>query len=345
MKELLEIEHLKVKFRSYAGEVHAVRDVSLSVKEGEIVAIVGESGCGKSVTAKSVMGLINCPPGEIDSNSHILYDGDDILKFSEKEWEEYRGGKCAMVFQDALASLNPTLTVGKQIAENLTIHGIASGKQAERQALNLLKQVGISQAEKRIRQYPHQFSGGMRQRVMIAIALACNPKLLIADEPTTSLDVTIQAQILDLICSLQRQNGMSVVLITHDLGIVAGFADRVFVMYSGEVIEEGSVQEIFYQTRHPYTKALLDVAPRIDKQTRRMLPATAGSPPDLIVSIKGCPFAPRCRYCMQICTERVPQRFVFSQTHSCSCWMHHEYAPSFGPAGERDDIDIKRGIR
>ena len=201
-----------------------------------------------------------------------------------------------MVFQDALASLNPTLTVGKQIAENLAIHGIASGKQAERQALNLLKQVGISQAEKRIRQYPHQFSGGMRQRVMIAIALACNPKLLIADEPTTSLDVTIQAQILDLICSLQRQNGMSVVLITHDLGIVAGFADRVFVMYSGEVIEEGSVQEIFYQTRHPYTKALLDVAPRIDKQTRRMLPATAGSPPDLIVSIKGCPFAPRCRY-------------------------------------------------
>ena len=246
MEKLLEVKNLRVSYHTYAGEVQSVRGVSFDVEKGEAVAIVGESGCGKSVTSKAIMGLIQTPPGEIKEGSEIYYNGKDVLKFSEKEWSEYRGGEASIIFQDALTSLNPTMTAGKQIAENLIIHRGMSKTEALKEAVQMLKLVGIPNPEKRVNQYPHEFSGGMRQRVMIAIALACNPKLLIADEPTTALDVTIQAQIIELIKDLQEKLGTSVIIITHDLGVVADIAKRIVVMYSGKIIEKGLCNEVFY---------------------------------------------------------------------------------------------------
>lgn len=294
MDDLLKIEDLKISYYTYAGEVQSVRGVSFSVRKGETLAIVGESGCGKSVTAKSIMGLIQVPPGEIKEGSKILLKGKNLLEQSEKEWESYRGARCAMVFQDALTALNPTMRIGKQIAENITNHQKAGKDEVKKRVLEMLRLVGIADAKGCVKKYPHELSGGMRQRVMIATALAGNPEILIADEPTTALDVTIQAQIMDLLAEIQQKLGMTVILITHDLGVVANSADRVVVMYSGKVVETGTCTEIFEKHKHPYTWALLKAAPDMELGSKQKLVAIEGTPPDLILPPKGCPFAERC---------------------------------------------------
>lgn len=327
MEKLLEVKNLRVSYHTYAGEVQSVRGINFSVYPGETVALVGESGCGKSVTAKSLVGLLSTPPAEIKEGSEILYSGENILKYSKKQWSEYRGGECAMVFQDALAALNPTMTVGWQIGENLQIHKGLTKKQAQEQAISMLEQVGIPNARERAKQYPHEFSGGMRQRVMIAIALACSPKLLIADEPTTALDVTLQAQILELLRSLQQKMGTSIILITHDLGVVADVADRIIVMYSGKIVEQGNCRDIFYYPHHPYTRALLSAVPRIDSERKKKLTTIAGTPPDLLVPPKGCPFSTRCEHCMNICASKMPPVYQFEEGHTSACWLHHPKAP------------------
>lgn len=326
MGKLLEVEDLRVSFHSYAGKVEAVRGVSFQVMEGECIAIVGESGCGKSVTARTIMGLTECPPGEISTESRILFLGKDITKYGKKEMEAYRGEDCAIVFQDALAALNPTITVGHQIEEKLKIHGMHDRKKTYEETLRLLAQVGIPNPEKRYKQYPHEFSGGMRQRVMIAIALACSPKLLIADEPTTALDVTIQADILELLQKLQKETGMSVIMITHDLGIVAGLAERIVVMYAGKVVESGSSYDVFYSTKHPYTRALLRSVPRLDLDVQEKLNFIEGAPPSMINPPAGCAFAGRCPHCMEICRAKEPPCYGFEDGHTASCWLYHEYA-------------------
>ncbi len=327
MDKLLEVKDLKVSYHTYAGEVQSVRGVSFDVNEGEAVAIVGESGCGKSVTSKSIMGLIKTPPGEIKKGSEILYKGRNILDFTQKEWSEYRGNEVSIIFQDALASLNPTMTVGKQIVENLMMHRSMSKKEAFEEAVRLLKLVGIPNAEERVNQYPHEYSGGMRQRAMIAIAYACQPNLLIADEPTTALDVTIQAQIMDLIKDLQKKMNTAVILITHDLGVVANIASRIVVMYSGKIVERGFRDDIFYRPKHPYTCALLKAVPRLDLSNKQKLASIEGTPPDLISPPKGCPFCTRCEYCMDICCEQAPMTTHFEDGHEAACWLHHPLAP------------------
>ena len=327
MEDLLTVKNLKVSFHTYAGEVKAVRGVSFSLKKGEALALVGESGCGKSVTAKAVMGLIKAPQGEVLAGSGIFYGGRNILTYSKKEWQAYRGGECAIVFQDALAALNPTMRVGRQIAENLMIHRDMDRKEADRQAVELLRMAGIPEPEKRVRQYPHQFSGGMRQRVMIAIAFACDPKILICDEPTTALDVTIQGQIMSMIKRLQKERDTSVILITHDLGVVAGMAQQIAVMYCGMIVERGTTQDVFYHPRHPYTWALIRSVPRIDAEDGGELESIPGVPPDLLSPPAGCPFCTRCRYCMDICREQMPDETDFGNGHTAACWLHHEMAP------------------
>lgn len=328
--KLLEVSHLSVSFHTYAGEVQAVRDVSFDVQKGETLAIVGESGCGKSVTAKALMGLIAEPPGEIKKGSQVRFDGSDILTFDEDAWSDFRGGQAAMIFQDALAALNPTLTVGRQIAENLIIHKKLTKARAMEKAVDILSMVGIPQPDQRVKQYPHEFSGGMRQRVMIGIAIACQPRLLIADEPTTALDVTIQAQILELLDSLKKQSGTSVVLITHDLGIVAGYADRIVVMYGGKIVESGASRDIFYHPRHPYTWALLGAVPRLDTNEKKKLYAIEGMPPDLTDPPLGCPFSTRCGYCMGACVKAMPPKTSFGGAHEFRCWLSHPDADRSG---------------
>lgn len=323
MNNLIEVKNLCVSYQTYAGEVKSVRGVNFTVEKGETLAIVGESGCGKTVTAKTIMGLIQSP-GIVKEGSEIIYAGKNLIGQSEKEWESYRGGECAMIFQDALAALNPTMSVGKQIAENLIIHKKMNKKDAMKKAVEILGKVGIPEPEKRIKQYPHEFSGGMRQRVMIAIALACSPKLLIADEPTTALDVTIQAQILELLKELQKELKTSIILITHDLGVVADMADHIAVMYSGKIVEKGRGRDIFYHPRHPYTWSLLNAVPRLDGDRKKNLVSIEGTPPDLLLPIKGCAFAERCPYCMNICTRQEPPVFQFDEEHKASCWLHHE---------------------
>lgn len=326
MEKILEVKNLRVSYHTYAGEVQSVRGISFDVEKGEALAIVGESGCGKSVTSRAIMSIIE-KPGEIKKDSKIIYKGENILEFDKKQLQNYRGGECAMIFQDALTSLNPTMKVGKQIAENLIIHrGMGKG-QAMDEAVKMLKLVGIPTPETRVNQYPHEFSGGMRQRVMIAIALACSPKLLIADEPTTALDVTIQAQIIELIKDLQQKIGSSVVIITHDLGVVADIADRVVVIYAGQIVEKGRTEEIFYNPKHPYTWALLNAVPRLDLENKQELYTIKGTPPDLIAPPKGCGFAQRCKYCMKICLEQQPETFTFEDGHEASCWLNHPDVP------------------
>ncbi len=326
MENILEVKDLRVSYHTYAGEVQSVRGVSFNVERGEALAIVGESGCGKSVTVRAVMGLIKGPTGEVKPGSSILYNGEEILNYNKKQWSAYRGAEAAIIFQDALTALNPTMTVGKQIAENLIIHKNLNKQEALAEATEMLRVVGIPEPEKRVKQYPHEFSGGMRQRVMIAIAFACDPKLLIADEPTTALDVTIQAQILDVISDLQKQHGTSVILITHDLGVVANIAKHIVVMYSGMIIEKGLCEEIFYQPKHPYTWSLLNAVPRLDLENKQDLVAIEGTPPDLIAPPKGCPFSTRCKYCMNICNERMPEFTSFGGEHKAACWLHHPMA-------------------
>ncbi len=325
-KRLLEVRDLYVSFDTYGGEVKAVRGVSFDVHKGECVAIVGESGSGKSVTAQSLMRLIPMPPGRIVSGS-IHFDGKEITRLSEREMQRVRGWEMGMIFQDPMTSLNPTMTIDRQIAEGLIKHQNVSPRQARARAIEMLERVGIPHPAERVRAYPHQFSGGMRQRVMIAIALACSPKLLIADEPTTSLDVTIQAQILEVMKRLKRELDTAIILITHDLGVVAGMADRVVVMYAGQVVEQGTVDEIFYRPQHPYTWGLLRSVPRLDDEERRELASIPGTPPDLFAPPKGCGFAARCAYAMKVCKLHQPEQTRLSEQHVVHCWLRHPLAP------------------
>lgn len=323
MSELLKVENLKVSFHTYSGEVQAVRGISFEMNEGETLAIVGESGSGKTVTSKAIMGLIKTPPGEIKSESKILFDGMDILEFNKKQWQDYRGKCAGMIFQDPMTSLNPTMKIGEQIEEGIILHENISKSEAKAKAIEMLKKVNIPNPEERINQYPHEFSGGMRQRVVIAIALACNPKLLIADEPTTALDVTVQAQILNLLKDIQKNNKTSIIMITHDLGVVAGIAQQIAVMYAGKIVEMGTVKEIFDNPQHPYTFALLNAVPRLNVENKSNLHVIPGTPPDLISPPNGCGFATRCKYCMKICRDIPPEYIQISGTHKAMCWLHH----------------------
>ncbi|HEU0002715.1 MAG TPA: ABC transporter ATP-binding protein [Ktedonobacteraceae bacterium] len=318
---LLEVQDLKTYFKVKAGRVRAVNGVSFAVKPGEKVGVVGESGCGKSVTALSIMRLLPQPAGEYAGGS-VLFDDQDLLDVSEKEMRKIRGAKIGMIFQDPMTCLNPTMPIGKQIGEALRIHLKLDKDEAQKRAISLLDQVGIPAATERINSYPHQFSGGMRQRVMIAIALACNPKLLIADEPTTALDVTVQAQILELINGVCSEFGTAVILITHDLGVVAGMTDRVIVMYAGKVMETATTDELFANPVHPYTLGLLASVPRLDEQRHSQLKTIEGSPPDLVKPPTGCPFMPRCAFARAICrTMPSLDPVAGTSSHLKACWV------------------------
>ncbi len=327
MKEyILEIKDLKTRFYTDEGIVKAVNGVSYGMEEGEILGVVGESGCGKSVHALSIMRLIPDPPGKIE-NGELLFYGRDLLDLSDNEMRDIRGAQIAMVFQDPMTSLNPVYTVGNQIMEALKIHQGMDDKQARERAAELLSMVGIPDAKQRVNDYPHQFSGGMRQRAMIAMALSCNPILLIADEPTTALDVTIQAQIVDLVKRLQENLGMAVMWITHDLGIIAEIAHKVNVMYAGYIVERGGVRDIFKHTRHPYTIGLLGSLPRLDEAPGTKLASIPGLPPDLLALPSGCPFAARCIYAIDQCKEEMPQlERVDGSDHIVACWRWEEIA-------------------
>jgi oligopeptide transport system ATP-binding protein len=329
MEKLLDVKNLHVSFDTYGGEVKAVRGVNFDLKKGETLAIVGESGSGKSVTTKALMHLIPKPPGRI-KEGEILFEGKDIANISEKEMQKIRGKEMAMIFQDPMTSLNPTMKVGNQIMEGLIKHQKMSKSQARTRVVELLELVGIPDPETRLKQYPHQFSGGMRQRVVVAIALACNPKLLIADEPTTALDVTIQAQILELMKDIQKKTDSATIFITHDLGVVANVADRVAVMYAGKIVEIGTVDDIFYNPKHPYTWGLLGSMPSLDSDDEQLY-AIPGSPPDLLDPPKGDAFAARNEYAMQIDLEQEPPMFKVSDTHYAATWLLHENAPKVEP--------------
>ncbi len=330
---LLDVKDLKVSFMTYAGEVQAVRGVSFDVKQGEALAIVGESGCGKSVTAKSLMQLNPSPPAQIMGGS-IHLDGVDILALDDKQMQSVRGQLVSMIFQDPMTSLNPTMLIGKQLVEGIRRHQKIGKEAAEKKAIELLSLVQVPNPERRVKQYPFEFSGGMRQRVMIAMAMACEPKLLIADEPTTALDVTIQAQIIDLMKDIQGKTGTSIILITHDLGVVANLAQRIVVMYAGEIVETGASDEIFYNPKHPYTWGLLECIPRLDQERNQVLKPILGTPPDLISPRKGCGFAARCPYCMRICKEQNPSITTISDTQSVRCWLQHPQAEGLRPVWE-----------
>jgi oligopeptide/dipeptide ABC transporter ATP-binding protein len=326
---LLKVDNLHVDFQTYGGVVQAVRGVSFDVHAGQTLAIVGESGCGKSVTVQSLMGLIPMPPGRIHQGSATLR-GKDILASKFIDGDDIRGREISMIFQDPMTSLNPTMNIGSQIAETLEVHRGYSKTQAFNRAIQLLDMSKIPEAAKRAKQYPFEFSGGMLQRAMIAMAIACEPAILIADEPTTALDVTIQAQILDLLGDLQKETGMAIILITHDLGVVARMADDVLVMYAGEVVEKGSVDDIFYRSGHPYTQGLRLAMPSnrqvsTDEDEQTLL-AIAGSPPDLFNPPKGCAYHPRCPYAMRVCAERTPPVEALGTGHHTQCWLHHEQA-------------------
>jgi oligopeptide transport system ATP-binding protein len=320
-ENLLEVQDLKLYFKVKAGYVRAVDGVSFSVKSGEKLGVVGESGCGKSVTALSIMRLVSQPPGEFAGGS-VIFEEQDLLELPESAMRKIRGRKISMIFQDPMTCLNPTMPVGKQISEGLKIHLKLSNEQAQQRAIALLEQVGIPDAATRVHAYPHQFSGGMRQRVMIAIALACNPKLLIADEPTTALDVTVQAQILELISGVSQEFGTAVIIITHDLGVVAGMTDRVVVMYGGKVMETATTDELFANPRHPYTLGLLSSVPRVDEQRHAELRTIEGAPPDLLKPPPGCPFMPRCAFARAICRSMPPLDVVAGNAqHRKACWV------------------------
>ena len=321
-ERLLDVRNLAVEFDTYGGTVQAVRGVSFGVGQGETLAIVGESGCGKSVTVQSVMGLIPMPPGRITAGEALLR-GHNILGNPFVNGEDIRGAEIGMIFQDPMTSLNPTMTIGAQIAETLEVHRGQTRRQAFSRAIELLEMSRIPEAAKRAKQYPFEFSGGMLQRAMIAMAIACEPAILIADEPTTALDVTIQAQILDLMGDLQRENGMAIILITHDLGVVARMADEVAVMYAGQVVEKGSVDDIFYRSAHPYTLGLRAAMPTNDPTAEQRLTPIDGSPPDLFKPPAGCGYAARCPYAMRACLSNNPQAFELSERHTARCYLHH----------------------
>ncbi|MBU5455020.1 ABC transporter ATP-binding protein [Caproiciproducens sp. MSJ-32] len=325
MSKLLEVKNLKTSFKTHFGDVQSVRGVSFYLNKGEALGIVGESGCGKSVTMMSIMRLL--PDNAVIEADSIQFKDKEISKLKEKEMQMLRGNEMAMIFQDPMTSLNPLYTIGEQLTEHLIKHKKISKKEALEKAVEMLKLVGIPSPEKRLKQYPHEFSGGMRQRVMIAMSLICDPKLIIADEPTTALDVTIQAQILDLMKDLKNKLDTSIILITHDLGVVADLCTRINVMYGGIIVEEGTDEDIFYNPRHPYTWGLLNSVPNPKSEKKEKLKPIEGQPPDLLKPPVGCPFAARCKYAMKVCVDHLPPLFEISEGHRAACWLNHENAP------------------
>ena len=320
-KNLLEVKDLKVSFFTPAGEVKAVDGISYTLKENEVMGIVGESGSGKSVEAYSIMGLLQSP-GKVVGGS-ITFDGEDVLAYDEEQMRDFRGNKASMIFQNPMTCLNPVYTIGNQLMEALLCHDKDYPKEkAKARAIEMLELVGINNAEKRVDQYPHEFSGGMRQRAMIAMALICNPKLLIADEPTTALDVTIQAQILDLMKSLQQTENTAIIFITHNLGVVAEMCDRVSVMYAGKIVEQGTIEDIFYKSAHPYTMGLLASMPRLDANQHERLIPIEGTPVDLLNPPQGCNFGPRCPHCKKVCLTKEPPYADLGDGHISACWLH-----------------------
>ena len=318
-EKLLEIKDERLSFFTPAGEVKALNGVSFSMEEGEVLGIVGESGSGKSVTAYSIMGLTAYPGKLVGGTVH--FNGHEIEKMTEKEFRKIRGNEVSIIFQDPMTSLNPVYTIGNQIVEVILLHTNKTKKEAYERAKELLELVGINEPSKRLKQYPHELSGGMRQRVMIAIALACEPKLLIADEPTTALDVTIQAQILELMQELRKKLGMSIIMITHDLGVVASMCEKIAVMYAGHIVEYGTADEIFYNPSHEYTKGLIKSIPKLNAEKIEKLVPIEGQPVDLLNPPAGCPFAPRCSECMKICLNKMPPKTELSDTHYSYCWL------------------------
>ena len=316
---LLQVKNLCTSFNVDSGEVRAVNGISFNLDKGKVLGIVGESGSGKSVTAYSIMRIL-VEPGRI-TGGEILFNGEDIVKYSEKQMRRFRGERVSIIFQDPMTSLNPVYTIGNQLREAILLHTDRNREQANARALEMLQLVGVNEPEKRLKQYPHELSGVMRQRVMIAMALACEPDILIADEPTTALDVTIQAQILELMQSLQKKLGMAIIMITHDLGVIADMCDEIIVMYAGRICERGTADEIFYNPRHEYTKGLLRSIPRLETGHARLIPI-AGSPVDLTNMPKGCAFASRCDNCMKICLSELPDELDINDFHKASCWMN-----------------------
>lgn len=324
-KKILEVKNLKTSFYTHLGEVQAVRGISFELEEGGVLGIVGESGSGKSVTSLSIMRLIESPG--VIKEGEIIFNGIDLTKISNKDMADYRGNEISMIFQDPMTSLNPVYTIKNQMIEVIKRHTKLNSAEALEKAIELLKLVGIPDPVVQIRDYPHQFSGGMRQRALIATAISNNPRLLIADEPTTALDVTIQAQILELLKELQEKTGMSIILITHDLGVIAEVSSHVIVMYGGMIMEKGTVQDIFYNPQHPYTKGLHKSIPKTTSKEKERLVPIKGSPPDLMNPPTGCPFSSRCDYAMDICLEKAAPGFKISDTQSSACWLQHEDAP------------------
>ena len=329
-ERLLTVENLAVSFQTYAGEVQAVRGVSFHVDRGETLAIVGESGCGKSVSMQSIMRLLPSPPSFV-KHGKVLYKNQDILKKTDKEMEQYRGNEFAMIFQDSMTSLNPTMRVGKQMREGIRKHQNVSNAEAKKVAIDMLGKVGLPNPDKVYDRYPHTLSGGQRQRVMIAMAISCKPGILFADEPTTALDVTMQAQILDIMNHLKEETETSIILVTHDLGVVAKMADRIAVMYAGQIIEEGSARQIFYQPAHPYTWGLLGAMPDPTKIRGTELYSIPGTPPDLFAPPVGCAFAARCQYCMSACVKENPMEMMKEEGHRVRCWLLDPRAPKVEP--------------
>lgn len=322
---LVEIEDLRVSFQTYGGSVQAVRGITLAVRPGECLAVVGESGCGKSVTAQTLLRLIPSPPAEI--SGRIRFEGSDLLALPEKQMQRIRGARIGMIFQDPMTSLNPTMQMGRQITEGLLEHNPRMRKaEAMERAVEVLTQVGIPEPERQLKRYAYEFSGGMRQRAVIAMAIICRPRLLIADEPTTALDVTTQAQILDLIRGLKHETGMAVMLITHDMGVVSNMAERIAVFYAGQVVEEGPAEAVFNRPSHPYTVALLRSRPRLDRDRSQSLLSIPGTPPDLFAPPAGCGFVARCGQAMEICRRHQPPHFPMAEGHKAACWRHHEKA-------------------
>jgi oligopeptide transport system ATP-binding protein len=320
-QKILDVKNLRTRFHIAEGTVHAVNGVSFYLNQGETIGVVGESGCGKSVTMMSIMRLIPIPPGEITSGQAI-FNGKDLFTLSEQEMEDIRGKDIAMVFQDPMTAFNPVLTIGRQLGEPLRIHLDLDKTQLSRRSEDLLAKVGIPEPGNRLKDYPHQFSGGMRQRAMIAMALSCSPSILIADEPTTALDVTIQAQIIELVQSVRQDMNMSVIWITHDLGVVAEIAERVLVMYAGFIVEEALVDDLYDDPRHPYTKALLAALPRVDLRREKRLHSIPGAPPNLLMEPKGCPFAARCEYVFEHCLIEMPPLIqIAPKQHQAACWF------------------------
>ncbi|NBG87202.1 ABC transporter ATP-binding protein [Isachenkonia alkalipeptolytica] len=335
MEPLLQVENLQINFHTYAGTIQAVRGLDLSLYPKDVLVVVGESGCGKTVMSKSILRLLPKKITKIPDTSKILFEGSDLLRLKEKDLRKVRGRDISMIFQDPMTYLNPTMTIGEQIAESLMIHEKLSKKQAMEKSIDILELVRIPNPKERIRQFPHEFSGGMRQRVVIAIALACSPKVLIADEPTTALDVTIQADIMDLLLDLREKLNMSIILITHDLGLAAEIATKIHVMYAGKVVEKATAKDLFNRPAHPYTRALLQSVPDVAGLSKSRLYSLKGQPPDLLNPPKGCGFMNRCALAMNVCAKHEPPLYSLSKDHSYRCWLGH-------PLGENNNSEERR---